>query len=180
VDTTVVIIVVSMVLLSTATGLISPGTTSMVMSAVPPEEAGMASGTQSATRQLGGAIGVAVLGSVLATRYASGLTAKLTGGSASTYLPDARRSLAAALRATGAGNPVHAALVHASRVAFVDAMHVAALVAAGAAALCALFVFVALRAGPTAAPGRRARRPALDEPSGRSSPEPPVQAAEQP
>ncbi len=110
VDTTVVIIVVSMVLLSTATGLISPGTTSMVMSAVPPEEAGMASGTQSATRQLGGAIGVAVLGSVLATRYASGLTAKLTGGSASTYLPDARRSLAAALRATGAGNPVHAAL----------------------------------------------------------------------
>jgi EmrB/QacA subfamily drug resistance transporter len=156
VDSTIVVIVVSMMLLSSATGLMAPGTTSMVMSAVPPEEAGMASGTQSTTRQLGGAIGVAVIGSVLASRYASSLTARVTGGSAATYLPESRRSLAAALSATPPGSLVHAALVHASRAAFVDGMHLAALVAAGAAALCALFAFVALRGAPAR---ERARQP---------------------
>lgn len=156
VDTTVVVILVSMVLLSLATGLSAPGTTSMVMSAVPPEEAGMASGTQSATRQLGGAIGVAVVGSVLATRYTASLTAKLSGHPIATYLPEARRSLAAALHAAPGNSALRNALVHASRSAFVDAMHAAVLVAAGAAALCGIVVFIVLRPEPASEPAPQA------------------------
>jgi hypothetical protein len=72
----------------------------------PTTQGGMASGTQGTTRQLGGALGVAVLGSVLSARYSSSLSKGLAGTNAASYLPDARRSLAAALRAASPTQPL--------------------------------------------------------------------------
>jgi EmrB/QacA subfamily drug resistance transporter len=136
-------IIVALVMVSVAIGLMAAGTTSMVMSAVPQAQAGMASGTQSATRQLGGALGVAVLGSLLAARYSAAITHNLAGSAAAHYLSSAQRSLAAALSTRATGH-VHVLLVQLARSAFVDGLHLAASTAAIAAALFGVVVFIVL------------------------------------
>jgi EmrB/QacA subfamily drug resistance transporter len=153
-NSSVIPILISLILVNSAIGLMAPGTTSMVMSAVPPDQAGMASGTQSTTRQIGGALGVAVLGSILAIQYGSNVSKRFSGTPAEPYLATAKRSLAAALRAVPAGNPAHATVVRFSRSAYVDGMHVVASVTAVAAVLCAATVFTVLRSVIAAEPGR--------------------------
>jgi hypothetical protein len=137
-------IILALVVVSVAIGLMAAGTTSMVMSAVPQEQAGMASGTQSTTRQLGGALGVAVLGSLLASRYSAAVTHNLARSAAAPYLSTARRSLAAALSATRATGHTHVLLVQIARSAFVDGLHLAASAAAIAAAVFGAVAFVVL------------------------------------
>jgi hypothetical protein len=153
-NSSVIPILISLILVNSAIGLMAPGTTSMVMSAVPPDQAGMASGTQSTTRQIGGALGVAVLGSILAIQYGSNVSKKFAGTPAEPYLATAKRSLAAALRSVPAGNPAQATVVRFSRSAYVDGMHVVASVTALAAVLCAGIVFTVLRSVIAAEPGR--------------------------
>ena len=110
-----------------ATGLsltMSPMTSS-IMSAVPPRRAGAGSATNDATRELGAALGVAVLGSLAASKFASGLrhvTARLSSGdqrSARSSLSDA---LAVAHRLP---RPASAAVEHGAKAAFVDGIHLA-------------------------------------------------------
>lgn len=48
--------------------LVMPAATAAVMEAAPTERAGLASGTVNAARQVGGVVGVALLGSLVATR----------------------------------------------------------------------------------------------------------------
>jgi EmrB/QacA subfamily drug resistance transporter len=146
-------IIGSLVLLNLSIGLMAPGTTSMVMSSVPPERAGMASGTQSTTRQLGGALGVAVLGSILAARYSSQLAHAVGTTQAVRYLPQARRSLAEALGAAPPGSAVERILAHLAKEAFVNGMHIATTLTAIIATVSAVSVFVALRPGAPAVTG---------------------------
>jgi DHA2 family multidrug resistance protein-like MFS transporter len=126
----------------------APGTTSMVMSSVSQARAGMASGAQSTTRQLGGALGVAALGSILAAQYSSNLARTLAATPAANYLPDARRSLAGALQAAPAGSAAERIVTALAKDAFVDGMHIAATLTACLAAIAAGLVFVALRPRP--------------------------------
>jgi len=107
-------------------GLVAAGTTTMVMSAVMPEKAGMASGAQNATRQFGGAIGVAVAGSLVAGTYAASLTHRLAGTPAAPYAPAAKQSLASALSLDGAPVAVQRFVAEAARQAFVSGVHLAA------------------------------------------------------
>jgi len=74
--------------------------TSLAMTAVPPERAGMASGIMSAQRALGSTVGFAVLGSILAAALTATLSAHLA-----TALPDPaeRRQVAATI--IGDANP---------------------------------------------------------------------------
>lgn len=141
----VVLTVAALVATSTAIGLMAAGTTSMVMSAVRPDQAGMASGVQNTTRQLGGAIGVAVCGSAAASRYASDLTSRIHGTGAAHLLPTARRSLASALTATGRSDAGYGLLVSASRQAFLSGLHLAVWITTGVALGSAVAVWVALR-----------------------------------
>jgi EmrB/QacA subfamily drug resistance transporter len=104
-------------------GLLAAGTTSMVMSAVPAEKSGMASGTQSATRQLGGALGVAIVGSLLAAKYASSLAHGLAGTAGARYSATAVRSLAGALNLAHASVATQALVSRLARGAFVDGTH---------------------------------------------------------
>ena len=53
--------------------------TASIMSAVPPRRAGAGSAMNDATRELGAALGIAVLGSVAASRYASSIAPALRG-----------------------------------------------------------------------------------------------------
>ena len=129
----------SAILMAMGIGLMSAPTTGMVMTSVKPEHAGMASGAQSTTRQLGGALGVAVVGSLIASTYSSHLVKSLHGA-ATQYLPQAKVSLANALTLRDAPPPVYREVVQASKSAFVAGVHVSAwavgIVAAVVGAAC--------------------------------------------
>jgi Na+/melibiose symporter-like transporter len=115
--------------------------TAAIMSAVPPRRAGSGSAMNDATRELGAALGVAVLGSVAASRYSGQISdalPNLSGGDQAA----ARASLAGALEAA-AGLPgrAGAALADVAEHAFVSGIHLAALTGACLAATAAALVY---------------------------------------
>jgi EmrB/QacA subfamily drug resistance transporter len=146
-------------------GAVMAPATESIMSVVPREKAGAGAAVNNSVRQVGGALGVAILGSVLAASYAAHL------GTAVDALPaDARagagESIVATLQAVAqveAGGDEHAAraaagLVEPAREAFVSAMHTTAVFTAGAAIVAAFVVLVWL-------PGRRStERPSRSDP----------------
>jgi hypothetical protein len=121
----------------------SPATTAIVAS-LPREKQGVASAINDVSRELGGALGIAVLGSVLNTAYRTGV-ADHTAGLPAAAAEKARGSLGAA-QAIGNRVGAHDLVTHANN-AFVHGVSLALL--AGAAVLLAGATFVALRA-----PGR--------------------------
>ena len=111
--------------------------TTVLMSAVPAGRAGVGSAMNDTSRELGGALGVAVLGSVLTTRYGSALAPAVAD------LPEQARTvatsgLAGALRVAGDLGAGGEGLADAARQAFLDGFGLAALVAAGLASLTAV------------------------------------------
>ncbi|MGD9792178.1 MAG: MFS transporter [Acidimicrobiia bacterium] len=117
-------------------GLAMSPLTSMIMASVPPSRAGMGSATNDATREVGGAMGVAVLGSLTSTVYIRNLPA--LSALSDTGQAQARSGLAGALRAAGALTDGKTALIADARSAFVDGMSVAAVSACVLVAIAAL------------------------------------------
>src|SRR5690349_9300423 len=74
------VIAVQMVLYGLGMGLTSAPATESIMGAVSRRQAGVGSAVNDSTRLLGGTLGVAVIGSVYASPYGSGLTATLPHG----------------------------------------------------------------------------------------------------
>jgi hypothetical protein len=123
------------------------------MGVVPKTKAGVGSAVNDATRLLGGTLGVAVIGSVYASLYASRLTSTLPRVPA-TVARNAHQSVGAALTSAGqlgrSGHPALAAAVHdAARSAFFHGFHTANYVAAAVAAAGALIALALLPAHPT-------------------------------
>lgn len=71
------LVALSMTIVSFGMAAAMSPTTDLLMSAVPPERAGMGSATNDTTRELGGALGIAILGSVLASQYTESISSKL-------------------------------------------------------------------------------------------------------
>ena len=71
--TSYVVIVGQMILLGLGLGATTAPATEAIMGAVPPEQAGQGSAVNDATREVGGTLGVAVIGSVFASVYATAL-----------------------------------------------------------------------------------------------------------
>ncbi|MFI5054011.1 MAG: MFS transporter [Acidimicrobiia bacterium] len=112
--------------------------TAAIMSAVPTRRAGAGSAMNDATRELGAALGVAVLGSIAASQYSSHLHGAL-GALPTSSRASASSSIAGALHAAGSlAGPAGEALVHAARTAFVDGIHVAALFGVALAVIAAV------------------------------------------
>jgi EmrB/QacA subfamily drug resistance transporter len=76
--------------------LVMSPTTELLMSSVPTTKAGMGAAMNDTTRELGGSLGVAVLGSVLASQYAANVSAA-TGALPAAAAGTAKASLAGAL-----------------------------------------------------------------------------------
>ncbi|HYR62370.1 MAG TPA: MFS transporter [Actinomycetota bacterium] len=140
------VLLVSLVIVAAGVGsTIAPSTTS-IMSSLPPHQAGVGSAINDAARQVGAALGVAVLGSVWASSYAHALAAPALRATVSPVALRASRSsvgaaLAAAHTLPGRAGPnlaaaAKAAFVHGSNVANI----VAALVAIGGAFLAMRFL----------------------------------------
>jgi EmrB/QacA subfamily drug resistance transporter len=146
-DTTYIVIALGQVILATGMGLaVSPATNS-VMAAVPISKAGIGSAMNDTTRQLGGALGVAVLGTVMNNAYQQGISALHT---TLPQLPDtAYQVISSSIQAAHilAEDPsipaaAHDLIINTANDAFIngmnEAMFVGALIMAGAA-LFALF-----------------------------------------
>jgi hypothetical protein len=115
--------------------------TDSIMGSLPREKAGVGSAVNDTTRQVGGALGVAVLGSLLATAYRSKLTGSLRGVRLSAPdLASARASVGGALEL--GNNTVSTA----ARAAYVHGMHVTLLVGAGVLVTAAAFALAFLPA----------------------------------
>ena len=129
-----------MLVLITGIALTMSPMTAAIMSAVPPRRAGAGSAMNDATRELGAALGVAVLGSVAASRYAAGITDAISSLPA-VEKAAAGASLGAALQ-TAARLPAQAAaeLTSAAENAFVSGIHLVAIVGAVLAASASLLV----------------------------------------
>ena len=110
------------------------------MGAVPEAKAGVGSAMNDLLRQLGGALGVAVIGSVINTAYRDRMT-DAVAALPSTAAVAAHDSVGAAVAiANQVGGPASQALAGAARAGFVDALGAAAVLAAGVAVLTAVFV----------------------------------------
>ncbi|HEX2074760.1 MAG TPA: MFS transporter [Geodermatophilus sp.] len=153
----------------TGMGAVMAPATESIMSVVPREKAGAGAAVNNSVRQIGGALGVAILGSVLAAAYAAQL------GSTVEMLPaadraEARSSIVSTLQAVEAAQAsgdeelarAAAGVVEPAHEAFVAAMHLTAIGTAAAAAVAAVVVFLWL-------PGRREPTPSRAVPATRST-----------
>ncbi len=140
------LVATSLVILGYGMGTAMAPATEAIMGAVPKDNAGVGSAVNDATRQVGGALGVAILGSLLTTSYSSSMedaTASLPAPVASA----AGDSVGAAVQiAARLGGPDGAALISSARSAFIDGMSTSLLVAAGFALAGAIFAAVFLPA----------------------------------
>jgi EmrB/QacA subfamily drug resistance transporter len=139
-----------MILLGLGAGLVIPSGTASVMGSLPRAHTGVGSATNGAFLQVGGALGVAVLGSLLVTRYQDHLTAAL----ASYHVPQAAMTtilggLGGALAvAAHLGGALGAGLTHLARSAFVSGMNLAMITGAAVAFGGCLLALALLPARP--------------------------------
>ena len=147
-------------LLGAGIGLVLPASVGTAIGALSPERAGSGSGLMQALRQVGGTIGVAVLGTVLS----SGYHARLDGGDVPASVEGAVRS------SVGAGIEVahrldSSALAQTVRSAFVHGMDTVLLASAALTILGAVIavLFLPRRVAETPAPTVRARHEPVRE-----------------
>ena len=112
------------------------------MASLPPAQSGTASGLNSAAREIGAALGVAVIGTVISGRFAHELPATLRGHHSTSRVLRAAREL---------GSDVHAQATD----AFTHAMASGFRVVAGVVAVVAVAINVGLRVRSAA--GSRSR-----------------------
>jgi MFS family permease len=109
-------------ILATGIGMCTAPTTSAIMGAVPDEKQGVASAVNDTSREMGGALGIAVAGSILAGSYSHELAPRLAGFPAAIRGP-ATDSLAKAVEVAGKIGPQGRQLAEMSKAAFMTAMH---------------------------------------------------------
>lgn len=150
-DTPIWVLEVLFFVQGTGMAHIMPPVTVSIMQSLPREKAGSGSALNNTFRQVGGTLGVAVLGSLLSTSYRNGIQHTLDSVP---RLPDSVRhaagesveaTLGVAERLGAAGRPLAAA----ANDAFVHAMHVTALGSAAVALVGALVVGLFLPGRPT-------------------------------
>jgi len=137
-------LVSSMVVLAVGMGLAMSPTTDLLMSAVPKARAGMGSAMNDTTRELGGALGIAVLGSVLASQYGSKIATAIAG------LPEAAKQAAASslAGAMAVGNQIGGtagnSLISAAKDAWMSGFHASQIIGAAIITVAAIVAFIGL------------------------------------
>ncbi|MFB7335786.1 MFS transporter [Streptomyces adustus] len=148
-DTPIWLLEVVFFLMGTGMAHIMTPTSVVIMQALPREKAGSASALSNTFRQVGGALGIAVLGSVLSASYRSGVEDSL--GALPAGLRDtAGESIEATLGIAAKLGARGQALVKPADDAFLHAMHVTALCGSVIALVGAVVVAVFLPGRPKA------------------------------
>jgi EmrB/QacA subfamily drug resistance transporter len=135
-------IVGQMVLLGLGLGLTTAPASESILSVLPPAKAGIGSAVNDATREVGGTLGVAILGSIFTSLYAHHLATTSFEALPTPVVSAAQNSVASALNTVGhaAGPLVQGQLLDAVQASFINGFHVACVVAA---AICLAGVAVA-------------------------------------
>ena len=134
-----------LVLLGLGAGLLIPTATNSVVGSIPQGDSGVGSATNAVALQVGGALGVAVIGSVMSTRYQARMGMVLVGrhvpsAISQSILGSLGGALAVADKIRGTTG---ALLSHAARVAFMSGLQVSLAVGA-IVALCGAIIVLAL------------------------------------
>jgi EmrB/QacA subfamily drug resistance transporter len=130
-----------MVIMASGLALTMAPATESIMGSLPLAKAGVGSAVNDTTRQVGGALGVAVLGSVYTSIYGSHITDSLSGQAVPPQvLATAKESVGGALQAAAqVGGDAGRALAGVARSAFIDGFH-ASLLAGSLVTLIGLVV----------------------------------------
>ena len=143
-----------LLLIGLGAGLLLPTATNSVVGSVPQGDSGMGSATNAVALQVGGALGVAVIGSVASTRYQGHMTAALEGRHLPASVTHAiLGSIGGALGVAHAvGGATGASLAGAARGAFMTGLGVSFSVGAIVALVGILIVFAYLPSNATEGP----------------------------
>lgn len=133
----------SMVVMAAGMATAMSPTTDLLMSAVPRSRAGMGSAMNDTTRELGGALGIAILGSLLASHYSHKIAPVLTS------LPDAateiaEKSLAGAMAVAQQLGEGGAPIVTAAKEAFIGGLGFSLTVSAFIVSIAAAIAYFGL------------------------------------
>jgi EmrB/QacA subfamily drug resistance transporter len=132
-------------------GIASVPVTESIMGSLPPSRAGVGSAVNDTTRQTGGALGVAVIGSIFAARYHAriGSLSFLPPGSRAT----ARESIGTSLQtARTLGGAAEKQLVHAANQAYLSSMRITYAIAVAIIGVAMVVAYRYLPAHATARP----------------------------
>ncbi|MEU8383172.1 MFS transporter [Streptosporangium sp. NPDC048865] len=152
-------LVFGLFLLGAGIGAVQATASDLVVAAAPPERAGSASAIMEAATELGGALGVAILGSVGLAAYGERFAATAPALPPE-YAEAARETLGGAVGvAARMPGEAGAALLDAARQAFTGGMQVAALLGAFVMALTAILAAILLRPARADPGGPTPRRP---------------------
>jgi DHA2 family multidrug resistance protein-like MFS transporter len=136
-------------------------TTDLIVSSAPPERAGAASGISETGAELGGALGIAILGSVGVAVYRSQLADTLPAGIPAQAATIARDTLGGAVGvAAHLPDGVATALLAAAREAFTQGLQLTAALSATVAVGIAVLATILLRAVPASSQAEPAQQPA--------------------
>jgi MFS transporter, DHA2 family, multidrug resistance protein len=121
-------------------------TTGLIVGSAPPERTGAASAMSESSAELGGALGIALLGSLGTAIYRTQIAGATLDGASALTLEAARSTLGGALAATGPQPTGQAAMFLAqAREAFMSGFQAAALLSIAGMLLCAFIAFRYLR-----------------------------------
>jgi len=141
-------------LIGVGAGAVGTLATDFVVNAAPAERAGAASAISETGAELGGALGVAILGSIGAAVYRSDVAAEAPSALSEAQLERSKESLAGAVDLGGTLSArVRTDVVEAGRAAFTHALHLGALSAAVVATALAVLATLSLRGSGQAEPG---------------------------
>ena len=146
------ILVVASCVISLGLAPVFTATTDLIVGSAPPERAGAASGISETGSELGGALGIAILGSIGVAIYRAGLAERLPAGVPSQASAAARDTLGGAVGvAQQLPARAGAALLAAARESFTTGLQVTAGISAVVAVGIAVVATVMLRGVPTTA-----------------------------
>lgn len=142
VDSSYFVVLAGIVLLGIGMGSTAAVATGQLMSSVPQSKAGVGSAVNDTTREVGGAFGIAVLGSILNAQYRNGVD--LSGlGLPAEVDETARESMGSALQAASQlPDTVAGQVVSTASTAFTDALSTVMVVTAVIAAAAAVLVML--------------------------------------
>jgi EmrB/QacA subfamily drug resistance transporter len=151
-SSTLHVVLVTIVLATGMANVMAPATES-IMGSLPRAKAGVGSAVNDTTRQMGGAIGVALIGSLLASVYRSDVRTGLAGSGAPASLVEQASSSVQSGVAAGRelGGTLGQQVVAVSHQSFVSGYHLGVLVAAAIVLVAAVAVFRWLPARAAAA-----------------------------
>ncbi len=142
-DTSLVRLGIGLVLMGAGLGLGMPPATTAITEALPDELQNTSSAVNDLARELGGALGIALLGSVLTAGYQAEID---PAGLPTDAAQAVESSLAGAVAVSGQlGGQVGEVVLRSAESAFVNGLHLALLTAAIVTALAALSIGVLLR-----------------------------------